>query len=183
MHRSDQLERKGRALKLQRTGRIAVATLAVVAALGMSACGSGDKDGDSKPKTTTKAAATSAENVPPVPTVADLNQELSQALDPNVPAEQKVQYLEDGQQALQQDPQMIQKLTDAYQQNNAKIEVTNVTYLGGDTLTATANFSVNGGAPSEASVPFVAQDGKWVLQKSWACAGIQNLGQTSPACS
>lgn len=165
------------------TGRIAVATLAVVAALGMSACGSGDKNEGSKPKSSSKAAATSVQNVPPVPTVEELNSELSQALDPNVPAEEKIQYLEDGQAALQKDPDMIKKLTDAYQQNNAKIEVTNVTYLGGDTLTAKANFSVNDGAPSEASVPFIAQDGKWVLQKSWACAGIQNLGQASPACS
>ncbi|WP_051499161.1 hypothetical protein [Nocardia sp. BMG51109] len=164
------------------TGRIAVGTLAVVAALGMSACGSGDKNEGSKPKTS-KPAATSVQNVPPVPTVEQLNTELGQALDPNVPAEQKVQFLEDGQASLQKDPDMIKKLSDAYQQNNAQIQVTDVTYLGGDTLTAKANFSVNGQPPNEASVPFVVQGDQWVLQKSWACAGIQNLGQASPACS
>ncbi|WP_228817945.1 hypothetical protein [Nocardia transvalensis] len=165
------------------TGRIAVATLAVVAALGMSACGNGDKKSDSTPtKATTSASATTAENVPPAPTVAELNQELQQTLDPNVPDAQKVQYLEDGEEALQKDPDMIKKLVKAYQENNAKIDITNVQQLG-DQLTAKVNFSVNNAAPTEADVPFIAQDGKWKLQKSWACAGLQNLGQQSPACS
>ncbi|MQY25542.1 hypothetical protein NRB56_10990 [Nocardia sp. RB56] len=183
----NQLERKGRALKLQRTGRVAVATLAVAAALGMSACGSGDKHSDSsstssKASTSANAAVAPTSALPPVPTAAQLNQELSEALDPNVPADQKVQYLEDGQDALAKDPDMLKKLTDAYQQNNAHIEVTDVTSLG-DTLTATVSFSVGGGAPQPAQVPFIAQDGKWKLQKSWACAGLQNLGATSPACT
>jgi len=169
-------------LKLQRTGRVAVAALAVVAALGMSACGSGDKHSSSKAKTTTAAAATSS-NYPAVPTVAQLNQELSQTLDPSVPSSQKVQYLEDGVTALQKDPEMINKLITAYKQNNAKIAVTSVSYLGGPTLTANANFSVNGGQNNVATVPFVAQDGKWKLQKQWACSGLQNLNQSSPACS
>jgi hypothetical protein len=169
-------------LKLQRTGRIAVAGLAIVAALGMSACGSGDKHSSSKPKTTTAAAATSS-NYPPVPTVDQLNQELSQTLDPNVPSSQKVQYLENGVTALQKDPQMINKLITAYKQNNAKIQVTSVSYLGGPQLTANANFSVNGGQNNVATVPFVAQNGKWVLQMQWACNGLQQLNQTSPACT
>ncbi|MCM6773315.1 hypothetical protein NDR87_07510 [Nocardia sp. CDC159] len=165
------------------TGRIAVATLAVVAALGMSACGSGDKKGDDKkPAATTSQTAAASPNTPPVPTAAELNQQLAQVLDPNVPDAQKVQYLEDGEQALQKDPDMIKKLVTAYQQNNAKIEVIDVRQLL-DQLTAQVNFSVNGAAPTPADVPFVAQDGKWKLQKSWACAGLQNLGQTSPACS
>ena len=169
-------------MKLQRTGRVAVAALAVVAALGMSACGSGDKHSSSKAKTTTAAAATSS-NYPAVPTVAQLNQELSQTLDPSVPSSQKVQYLEDGVTALQKDPEMINKLITAYKQNNAKIAVTSVSYLGGPTLTANANFSVNGGQNNVATVPIVAQDGKWKLQKQWACSGLQNLNQSSPACS
>jgi hypothetical protein len=163
------------------TGRIAVAGLAVVAALSLSACGSGDKHSTAA-KTTTKAAAASTVTVPPVPTAAEMNSELNQALDPSVPAAQKAQWLEDGQQALAADPQMMQKLTDAYKQNNAKMDVTDVTPLG-DTLTATVSASINGGAPSQVQVPFVAQDGQWKIQKSWACAALQNLGQSSPACS
>lgn len=170
-------------MKLQMTGRIAVAALAVVATLSLSACGSGSK---SSSTTTTKAVATTtaapASNEPPVPTAAELNQELQQVLDPNVPDSTKVGYLENGQAALQKDPQMIDKLVQAYQQNNAKIDVTDVTSLG-DSLSATVNFSINGGAPNVATVPFVPQDGKWVLQMSWACNALQNLNQSSPACS
>ena len=33
------------------------------------------------------------------------------------------------------------------------------------------------------TVPFVAQNGKWVLQMQWACNGLQQLNQSSPACS
>jgi hypothetical protein len=165
------------------TGRIAVGTLAVVAALGLSACGSGDKPGASK-TTSASTASDSGSSVtaPPVPSVAELNQELQQVLDPNTPDSTKVDMLEGGQAALAKDPDMIKKLTEAYQQNNATITVTDVTSLG-DQLTATANAVINGGAPNVLQVPFVAEDGKWKLQKSWACAGLTNLGQTSPACS
>ncbi|MGF6881088.1 putative lipoprotein YmbA [Nocardia sp. GAS34] len=175
-------------MKLQRTGRIAVATLAVVAALGLSACGSGDKHSSSNhaTMTTTSAAAeatTTTGNYPPTPTVEQLNKELAETLNPNVPAAQKVQYLQNGSTALQKDPQMINKLITAYQQNNAKITVTGVTNTGGGNLTATANFSINGGQNNVAVVPFVAQDGAWKLSLDWACSGLKNLNQSSPACT
>jgi ABC-type oligopeptide transport system substrate-binding subunit len=174
-------------LKLQRTGRIAVATLAVVAALGMSACGSGDKHSSSNHKTMTTSAAaeatTTTGNYPPTPTVAQLNKELAETLNPNVPAAQKVQYLQNGSTALQKDPQMINKLITAYQQNNAKISVTDVKDTGTGSLTASANFSINGGQNNVAVVPFVAQDGAWKLSLDWACNGLKNLNQNSPACT
>jgi ABC-type glycerol-3-phosphate transport system substrate-binding protein len=174
-------------LKLQRTGRISVAALAVAAALGMSACGSGDKHSSSHATMTTTSAAasaTTAANRPPVPTAVQLNQELKETLDPNVPSAQKVQYVQDGTTALQKDPQMINKLITAYQQNNAKITVTGVTDTGDPTsISATANFSINGGQNNVAVVPFVVQDGKWVLQLQWACNGLKNLNQSSPACT
>ncbi|WP_216899175.1 hypothetical protein [Nocardia alni] len=171
-------------MKLSRTGRIAVAALAVTAALGLSACGSGDKTSSSSSSSTSTsaAAATTAANTPPVPTAPQLNQELAEVLNPNVADSEKVQYLQNGTTALQKDPQMINKLIAAYKQNNAKITVTSVQSLG-DTLTATADFSVNGGQNNTATVPFVVQDGKWVLQLQWACNGLKNLNQSSPACT
>ncbi|MBO0856337.1 MAG: hypothetical protein J2P18_21510, partial [Nocardia sp.] len=129
------------------------------------------------------ATTTSAANTPPVPSVADLNAELSKALDPNVPAAQKAQWLEDGQAAVAKDPNMMSNLTKAYQQANAKINITGVQSLGGDTVTAQVDFSTNGQPPTKADVPFVAQNGQWVLQKSWACNALKNLGQQSPACT
>nr|WP_246598516.1 hypothetical protein [Nocardia tengchongensis] len=72
-------------MKLQKTGRIAVAALAVVTVLGLSACGSGDKK-ETKPTKATTSKVTGAQgNYPPAPSAADLNAELQKALDPNIP--------------------------------------------------------------------------------------------------
>ncbi|MBL1075373.1 hypothetical protein JK358_13310 [Nocardia sp. 2] len=167
-------------MKLHMIGRLGVAALAGASVLALAGCGSDDKPA-TKAKTTTTTKATAAANTPPVPTVAELNQELTDTLNPAVPDAQKVANFEDGEAALAKDPEMISKLVTAYQQNNVTIQVTDVTSLG-DALSASANVSINGGAPSVVTVPFVAQDGKWKLQKAWACAGLQNLGQASPAC-
>ncbi|QLY33638.1 hypothetical protein [Nocardia huaxiensis] len=168
-------------MKLQKTGRIAVATLAIVTALGLSACGEGDKK-ETKPKATTSktTAATAPQgNLPAVPTAADLNAELQKALDPNVPNDQKLDMM----QGVSADPTLPQRLTEAYQQNNATITVTGVTDLGNGTITADADASINGGQPQKMVVPFVAEDGKWKVQKEWICNTLSLANQTSPACA
>ncbi|GAB0106357.1 hypothetical protein JMUB6875_53410 [Nocardia sp. JMUB6875] len=165
-------------MKLQKTGRIAVAALAVVTVLGLSACGSDDKK-DSKPKTTTSKATTSQVAYPPAPTAADLNAQLQKALDPNVPDSEKLDMM----QGVSADPTLPNRLAEAYKQNNATITVTNVTDLGNGTLTADAQVAVNGGQPQQAVVPFVAEDGKWKVQKEWICNALSLANQTSPACS
>ncbi|MFI6869607.1 hypothetical protein [Nocardia sp. NPDC050406] len=168
---------KDEQLKLQKTGRIAVATLAVVAALGLSACGSGDKTEKPAKKTTT-SQTTAAANLPPVPTPADLNAELQRGLDPNVPNSEKLELM----QGVSADPDLPTRLVEAVQQNNAAITVTGVTDLGDGTITADAQVSVAGGAPQQAVVPFVAEDGKWKVQKEWICNMLTAANQTSPAC-
>ncbi|MGW4241427.1 hypothetical protein [Nocardia sp. NPDC004722] len=165
-------------MKFQKTGRIAVAALAVVTVLGLSACGSGDK---STTKTTAKTTTSQAAQTsyPAAPTAADLNAQLQKALDPNVPDSEKLDMM----QGVQADPSLPNRLAEAYKQNNATITVTNVTDLGNGTLTADAQVAVNGGAPQQAVVPFVAEDGKWKVQKEWICNALQLANQTSPACS
>ncbi|NNH72131.1 hypothetical protein HLB23_20090 [Nocardia uniformis] len=166
-------------MKLQKTGRIAVATVAVVAALGLSACGSGDKTEKPAKTTTSQAAATTAaQDLPPVPTVDDLNAELQRGLDPNVPNEEKLALM----QGVEADPNLPTALVEAVQQNNAVITVTGVTDLGDGTITADATVAVAGGEPQVAQVPFVAEDGKWKVQKEWICNMLQLANQTSPAC-
>ncbi|MBL1077820.1 hypothetical protein JK358_25790 [Nocardia sp. 2] len=166
-------------MKLQKTGRIAVATLAIVTALGLSACGEGDKK-ETKPKaTTSKVTAAPNTSYPPAPTAAELNTELQKALDPNVPNDQKLDMM----QGVSADPSLPQRLTEAYQQNNATITVTGVTDLGNGTITADAEASINGGQPQVMVVPFVAEDGKWKVQKEWICNTLSLANQTSPACA
>ncbi|WP_458688963.1 hypothetical protein [Nocardia tengchongensis] len=165
-------------MKLQKTGRIAVAALAVVTVLGLSACGSGDKK-ETKPTKATTSKVTGAQgNYPPAPSAADLNAELQKALDPNIPDAQKLDMM----QGSAADPSLPGRLAEAYRQNNATITVTNVTDLGNGTITADAQFAVNGGQPQQAVVPFVAEDGKWKVQKDWVCNALSLANQTSPAC-
>ncbi|MET9491523.1 hypothetical protein [Nocardia sp. NPDC006630] len=166
-------------MKLQKTGRITVAALAVVTVLGLSACGSGDKPGTKVTHTTSAASTSAAQNFPPAPTAADLNTQLQKALDPSIPDSEKLDMM----QGVQADPSLPSRLADAYKQNNATITVTNVTDLGNGTITADAQASINGGAPQQMVVPFVAEDGKWKVQKEWICNTLSLANQTSPACS
>ncbi|MFJ9365099.1 hypothetical protein ACIRRA_11855 [Nocardia sp. NPDC101769] len=148
-------------------------------ALGLSACGNGEKNETTKPAkpSTTKVAA--AQTYPPAPTAADLNSAMQKVLDPSVPDSEKLDLM----QGMQADPSLPSRIIEAYKQNNASITVTNVTDLGNGTLTADAQAAINGGTAQQAVVPFVAEDGKWKVQKDWIC-NILSLGnQTSPACS
>ncbi|MCA2208413.1 MULTISPECIES: hypothetical protein [Nocardia] len=166
-------------MKLRRTGRVAIAGLAVVAALGMSAC-SDDKGDKPAAKSTTSAPATTtaaAADLPPVPTVEELNAQLNTALDPSVPNEQKLDFVQGGEA----DPELPNRLAVAARDAGAQVQVTEVTSFG-DSVNAKANFTVNG-QTNVVDVPFVAEDGKWKVQKSWACTMLTNLGQQSVACA
>ncbi|MFD5179279.1 hypothetical protein ACFWM1_25960 [Nocardia sp. NPDC058379] len=165
-------------MKFGKTGRIAIAGLAVVAALGLSAC-SDDKGDKPAAKTTTsaKAPATNAANLPPVPTVPQLSEQLTTALDPAVPNEQKLDFV----QGVSADPELPNRLAQAAKDANVAVQVTEVTSFG-DSVNAKANFTVNG-QTNVVDVPFVAEDGKWKVQKAWACTMLTNLGQQSVACA
>ncbi|MGX1774584.1 hypothetical protein ACWIGW_20890 [Nocardia brasiliensis] len=169
---------KDEQLKLRKTGRIAIAGLAVVAALGMTAC-SDDKDSKPAAKTSTsaKASASASANLPPVPTPVELNAQLQRALDPSVPNSEKL----DGVQGAEADPELPNRLAEAAKGANVNVEVTDVTAFG-DSVNAKAKVVLNG-QENVVDVPFVAENGKWKIQKSWACAMLTNLGQQSVACS
>ncbi|MEU4322998.1 hypothetical protein AB0F85_31720 [Nocardia fluminea] len=169
-------------MKLRTTGRVAIAGLAVVAALGLSAC-SDDKGDKPAAKTTTtsaqasaSASASAAPGLPPVPTVEQLNQQLNTALDPSVPNDQKLDFVQGGEA----DPELPNRLAQAATDAGVQVQVTEVTSFG-DSVNAKANFTVNG-QTNVVDVPFVAEDGKWKVQKSWACTMLTNFGQTSVAC-
>ncbi|MET8428922.1 hypothetical protein [Nocardia sp. NPDC004860] len=63
------------------------------------------------------------------------------------------------------------------------LTVTDVVDLGNGTLTADAEASISGGQPQRAVVPFVAEGGRWKVQKEWLCNMLSLGNQTSPACS
>ncbi|MGS2810081.1 hypothetical protein [Nocardia sp. MW-W600-9] len=165
-------------MKLRTTGRVAIAGLAVVAALGLSAC-SDDKGDKPASKTTTsaKAVATTAANLPAVPTVEQLNEQLTTALDPSIPNEQKLDFVQGGAA----DPELPNRLAVAATDAGVQVQVTEVTSFG-DSVNAKADFTLNG-QTNVVDVPFVAEDGKWKVQKTWACGMLTNLGQQSVACA
>ena len=164
-------------MKLRKTGRIAISGLAVVAALSLSACGGDDSKTPTTPtKTATSSTTKSNVNLPPTPTVAELNAQLLRALDPSVPNAEKLDLV----QGAQADPELPGRLAQAYQQAGAKTEVTEVNAFG-DALNAKAKFTING-QENIVDVPFVAENGKWKVEKGWACTMLTNLGQQSPAC-
>ncbi|MGN2640335.1 hypothetical protein ACWEKT_35105 [Nocardia takedensis] len=165
-------------MKLRKTGRIAIAGLAVVATLGLSACGGDDSSDTAKPtKATTSAKATAAANLPAVPTVAELNAQLQKALDPAVPNSEKLEMV----QGAEADPELPGRLAEAYKGAGATVEVTEVTAFG-DTINAKAKIVLNG-QENIADVPFVAENGQWKVQKAWACQILTTLGQQSTACA
>ncbi|MEC3953644.1 hypothetical protein VMT65_11425 [Nocardia sp. CDC153] len=166
-------------MKHQKIGRVAIAGLAVVTALGVAGCGSGDKKESKPTKATTSKAAAAQGNYPPAPTAADLNAELQKVVNPSVPDSEKLDAL----QGISADPSLPSRFADFYRQNNATVTVTGVTDLGNGSLTADADVSVSGGQPQKAVVPFVVEDGKWKVQKEWICNMLQLGNQTSPACS
>ncbi|WP_431954454.1 hypothetical protein [Nocardia lijiangensis] len=163
---------------LRKTGRVAIAGLAVAAALSLTACGSDDKSQDATPaRTTTSAKANAAANLPPVPSVPELNTQLQRALDPAVPNQEKLAMI----QGAEADPELPSRLAQAYQQTGASVTVTEVTAFG-DTINAKAKIVLNG-QENIADVPFVAENGTWKVQKAWACGMLTNLGQQSAACA
>jgi len=166
-------------LNLRNASRALVAGTAILAALTMTACSSDDNGASAT--TTTKAAATTTaaanSDLPPVPSVAELNTQLQTALDPTVPAEQKSEYV----QGIEADPAFVNQLADAFNQSGATVVVTDVQDFG-DTVQANATLTLNG-QPNLVTVPFVPEAGKWKIQKAWACMMLTNLQLQSPSCA
>ncbi|WP_433656165.1 hypothetical protein ACQPW1_34055 [Nocardia sp. CA-128927] len=163
-------------MKLRKTGRMAIAGLAVVAALGLTACGSDDKTDPPKPSSATTSTTANA-NQPAPPTVEELNALLQKALDPAVPSAEKLDLV----QGIEADPDLPNRLAGAYKQANAQVTITGVTVFG-ESVSAQGKFVING-TENTVDVPFVLDGGKWKVQKSWACGALTNLNIQSPACT
>lgn len=163
-------------MKLFKLGQLAIAVPTIVIALGLAACGGDDNSKDSKSGHATSALA-AAQALPPMPTVAELNTSLQRALDPSIPAVEKLALV----QGIQSDPDLPNRLAQAYREANIVAEVTNVAMIG-DTVNAEGKIVVNG-QENVFTVPFVAEDGKWKVDKNWACSALSMMGQESVACN
>ncbi|WP_296554771.1 hypothetical protein [Rhodococcus sp. (in: high G+C Gram-positive bacteria)] len=160
-----------------------VAAVAIAAALTMTACGSDDKT--DSPTTTSKSttATTSSSDVaaPELPTSAELNGKVAQALDESVPAADKVNLV----QGAEQDPELINQVAAAAKAAGAQVEILDpVTDTGSETAAASLNIVVNGQPLQQGlQASFVYEDGVWKLSKTTACQIVGVAGLTSPACA
>ncbi|ALU70603.1 hypothetical protein EEB12_27170 [Rhodococcus sp. WS1] len=167
-------------MKLQ---KMTVAAVAIAAALTMTACGSDDKT--DSPTTTSKSATatTSTTDVaaPELPTSAELNGKVAQALDETVPAADKVNLV----QGAEQDPELINQVAAAAKAAGAQVEILDpVTDTGSETAAASLNIVVNGQPLQQGlQASFVYEDGVWKLSKTTACQIVGVAGLTSPACA
>lgn len=176
-------------MKLRNTGRVMVAGLAIAAALGMTACSDDSNDaGGSSTSVATSASQESGSagasgtagkqsNVPPAPTADELNAMLQKGLDPAVPATEKTDMI----QGSEADPELINRVATAVQQNNASVKVTEVQDAGDGTAIAKADVTFNGQTNVNA-VQLVFDNGKWKLDKGFACNIVQIAQLQSAAC-
>ncbi|MCP2314963.1 hypothetical protein APR12_000293 [Nocardia amikacinitolerans] len=157
------------------------ARVLLVAAAAIVAVGCGDSGDDSPANPAAGSSTRQATDRPPVPlpSPAELNAGLGIALNPATPADQKLTFV----QGAENDPELIARVTEAATKNGVTMTVTQVEYTGGETMQARATLSVNG-TPVEGQsvIPFVAENGRWKLQKAWACQMLANAQTTSPSC-
>ncbi|MFB9778323.1 MULTISPECIES: hypothetical protein [Rhodococcus erythropolis group] len=160
-----------------------VAAVAIAAALTMTACGSDDKTDSptTTSKSTTATTSTSDVAAPELPTSAELNGKVAQALDESVPAADKVNLV----QGAEQDPELINQVAAAAKAAGAQVEILDpVTDTGSETAAASLNIVVNGQPLQQGlQASFVYEDGVWKLSKTTACQIVGVAGLTSPACA
>ncbi|WP_241386185.1 hypothetical protein [Rhodococcus sp. CH91] len=164
--------------------KITVATVALAAALTMSACSS--DDGGNSAETTAETTTTTTETVaavdyPPVPSAEELNAELARAFDLNVPASEKTDLV----QGAEEDPELINKVAQAANDAGVQVNVVDVTDNENGTITAGVEMALAGSEqPSFGTVDFVAEDDNWKVSKDYACSIVINMAQLqSPACA
>ncbi|MEU4418331.1 hypothetical protein [Nocardia salmonicida] len=176
--------------------KTAAVLVAIVAALGLGACGSDTgSTGTSTATTTSKGgafetgdakagkeeggepAATTVPNLPK-PTAAELNGRLTKALAGQLTGEEKKTYIEDADQ----DPMLVDKFVEAAKQNNVKVAITTVGDPVDGKLKANADVTIDGTPVKDAFVDFVAEDDSWKVSHVFACNIVKSAQLDSAAC-
>lgn len=157
-----------------------IVTAILSTGLSLTACGGEDSKDNKKPT----AAASSSQAAPAGPTAADLHAILARAVDPNVPTEQKLDTVVDGDKA----PELFDALTKASVDSKAKLEVMEPVLPSAlpGIYTASVNLIMPDRQPQLISgVEFVEKDGKYKLERKWACDLVSNVvpQQVPPMCN
>jgi hypothetical protein len=148
-----------------------------LAALGVAAAGCGAPQSNTNPTTDSGACKHSAQNPAP-PTVDQLTNMLKITEDQSRPLSERVQYLQGGEG----DPELPNRVAAALQNARYSAKIHSVTDSCNGTayadVTATFNDQTN-----EVEIPIVAENGRWKLNKEWACGWLSNAEISSPICT
>lgn len=155
------------------------ATLIPLACAGLLLAGCGPDEKASAPPTQTVAAGDCTQNgkYPQSPTIDLLTGLLRTGLDPAVPAADKIDLIQGGSG----DPDLFNRMLPALQQANFSVTINDVADYCNGTANAEATLQFSG-QTNQSQVPLVAENGRWKLERRWACALATNLQQTSPIC-
>ncbi|MFI5719208.1 hypothetical protein [Nocardia sp. NPDC051750] len=166
----------------------AVAVAAVV--LLITGCGTGvDEDAVSAARSSAKAAlsssaaATSRELAArSLPTAAELDAQIKQALDPALPDAERTALIEDGEAFQDAIPDMYKALQD---NPRAVYGVTDPVFDNHDgTVTATLRLDKDGSGTAVRTtvVHFIYLDGQWKLSRTDLCGILRSADYRTPAC-
>ncbi|NNH69136.1 hypothetical protein HLB23_04495 [Nocardia uniformis] len=173
--------------------RSAAATALSLAVLGaaLAACGGGSDDDSvasarasayAALSSSSAAAATSAAARPSIPTAADLDTQIKSALDPNLPDDERVALIEDGDAFRDAIPDMYKALQD---NPRAVYGVRDPVFDNHDgTLTATLSLDKDGTGTNVRTtvVHFVNTDGRWKISRTDLCGILRSADYTTAAC-
>ncbi|WP_019204274.1 hypothetical protein [Tsukamurella sp. 1534] len=162
-------------------GRTWAATLVVLAGLTVGACGQDEsKAPPSSPGAASAAQATEAPSTTPdrAPSAAQLEAMLARAVDPGVPAGDKIVLV---QGATEADAPLFDELV------RVRADNPNVTWrLGKPVLEqpglAKAPVSALLGETNQTAYATVVFDGTWKLQREYACDILRQVGRDAAAC-
>lgn len=115
---------------------------------------------------------------PPLPSPADLDGQLREALDPKIAASAKRIRVAD----TDRDPDLITTLARTYEKLSAAVTVDKTNLVGDYNMVATTSLrSPAGNVPM--LIPFTPIDGTWRLNHDWTCGQLKTIHETSPACT
>ncbi|MFB7716323.1 hypothetical protein [Nocardia sp. NPDC056100] len=113
---------------------------------------------------------------PGVPSVDELNAQLRQTFDPNVPVAQRPLRV----RGDAKDPDLTTRVGSFFTKFQLGFRVEKVT-RSGSALYATATSDLPTGK-SRMVFPLIADDGQWKINRLWACTYVKLVGESSPAC-
>ncbi|KAA0023621.1 hypothetical protein [Antrihabitans cavernicola] len=164
----------------RRMRRLEAALICLATVSAFAACGSDDA-GTAAPTSTTSVADVTGTG-PPIPTAAELDAHIKAALNRDLPDDQRVDLIEDGDAFRSSIPDLYKALND---NPNAKYMVVDPVFDNHDgTLTATFKLDKDGSGTAirTATVHFVAVDGKWKISRTDLCGILRTADYHTPAC-